>query len=232
MASGIGARLYNLWRGFLSLWVSDLEKGHPEIAYENAINAMVEKFAALKKATAGIIRRRDDLTARLESARTELKQVEVDLGAALATDQKDLGLVLIQKKQALVEQIAELEAELSQAVGDADGAKASLLQVQGEIGKLKAEKDRMLGKLASAQARVRIQEQLEGLSVDAEVKALEGVRDHIKTTVAEANLGQELGSSDLDTRLAKLRQSAGSVTAGDEWEKLKAARAQGAQRTL
>ncbi|MBK6848814.1 MAG: PspA/IM30 family protein [Proteobacteria bacterium] len=232
MASGIGARLYNLWRGFLSLWVSDLEKGHPEIAYENAINAMVEKFAALKKATAGIIRRRDDLTARLESARTELKQVEVDLGAALATDQKDLGLVLIQKKQALVEQIAELEAELSQAVGDADGAKASLLQVQSEIGKLKAEKDRMLGKLASAQARLRIQEQLEGLSVDAEVKALEGVRDHIKTAVAEANLGQELGSSDLDTRLAKLRQSAGSVTAGDEWEKLKAARAQGAQRTL
>lgn len=232
MGIGVVARLYNLWRGFLSLWVSDLEKGHPEIAYENAINGMVEKFAALKKATASIIRRRDELTARLESARQEQQQVGVDLTAALATDQKDLGVVLIQKQQALLQQLAEIEGELGQASSDAEGAKASLLQVQSEIGKLKAEKDRMLAKLASAQARMRIQDQLEGLSVDAEVKALEGVRDHIKTVVAEANLGQELGNSDLDTRLAKLRQSAGAVTAGDEWEKLKATRAQSAQRTL
>ena len=27
------ARLANLWSGFISLWVSDVEKAHPEIAY-------------------------------------------------------------------------------------------------------------------------------------------------------------------------------------------------------
>jgi hypothetical protein len=31
-------RLANLWKGFLSLWISGIEKEHPEIAYENAIN--------------------------------------------------------------------------------------------------------------------------------------------------------------------------------------------------
>ena len=35
----------------------------------------------------------------------------------------------------------------------------------------------MLAKMQSAQARIQIQEQLEGLSVDAEVKALDNVRD-------------------------------------------------------
>ena len=30
------SRLANLWRGFISLWISDVEKHHPEIAYENA----------------------------------------------------------------------------------------------------------------------------------------------------------------------------------------------------
>ena len=35
----------------------------------------------------------------------------------------------------------------------------------------------MLAKMESAKARVRIQEQLDGLSVDAEVKALDNVRD-------------------------------------------------------
>ena len=35
------ARIGNLWKGFLSLWIADIEKDHPEIAYENAINGMV-----------------------------------------------------------------------------------------------------------------------------------------------------------------------------------------------
>ena len=49
MSSGIFARLGNLWKGFVSLWISDIEKEHPEIAYENAIGAMVGKYAQLKK---------------------------------------------------------------------------------------------------------------------------------------------------------------------------------------
>ena len=35
------SRFGNLWRGFLSLWISDFEKQHPEISYDNAINYMV-----------------------------------------------------------------------------------------------------------------------------------------------------------------------------------------------
>ena len=223
---GFFSRLANLWRGFLSLWISGIEQKHPEIAYENAINSMVVKYTQLKKATAAIIRRREDVTSRLEKARKELAQVERDLETAVSTDQKDLGVVLIQKKSSLATEIAELEAELGQAVKDAETAKASLVQVQAEIGKLKAEKDRMLAKMASAQARIKIQEQLDGLSVDAEVKALDNVREHIKNTVSEAKLGDELKESDLDTRLAKLRASSGEVTANDEWEKLKAAKTQ------
>ncbi len=64
--------------------------------------------------------------------------------------------------------------------------------MQAEIRKLKAERDSMLAKMQSAQARIKIQEQLDGLSVDAEVKALDNVREHIKTTIAEANLGREM----------------------------------------
>ena len=226
MADGFFSRLANLWRGFLSLWISGVEANHPEIAYENAINSMVMKYTQLKKATAAIIRRREDVTARLQKAQTDLAQVSKDLEVAVSTDQKDLGVVLIQKKNALTTEVAELQAELGQASTDAETAKASLVQVQSEIGKLKAEKDRMLAKMASAQARIKIQEQLEGLSVDAEVKALDNVREHIKNTVAEANLGDELKQNDLDTRLQKLRAQSGDVVASDEWEKLKAAKAQ------
>ena len=218
-------RLGNLWRGFISLWISDVEKKHPEIAYENAINSMVEKYAQLKRATAAIIRRRDDVGARLKDRSAELAQVDADLTTAVETNQQDLGLVLVQKQKALQATVAELTAELQQAVGDADSAKASLLQVQSEIQKLKAEKDNMLAKMASAEARVRVQEQLDGLSIDAEVKALDNVRTHIKETIAQAKLGQELGETDIDSKLKKLRQQSGEVTAKAEWERLRNASA-------
>jgi phage shock protein A len=227
------SRVRNLWRGFLSIWISDVEKKHPEIAYENAINSMIEKYTKLKQATAAIIRRREEIDARLKDKTRELAQVEADLNVAIETNQQDLGLVLIQKQKALNEEVEGLRVEHQQALSDADSAKASLMQVQGEIKKLKAEKDQMLAKMASAEARLRIQEQLEGMSVDGEVKALDNVRTHIKNTIAQANLNKELGETDLDARLRMLRSQTGEVTAKSEWERLQAARAAAkAQKTI
>lgn len=219
------ARLANLWQGFVSLWLTDVEKRHPDIAYQNAIDSMIGKYDKLKMATASILRRREDISARLDKARRELTAVETDLNAALATDQDNLAVVLIQKKNALDAAIAELTAESEQASADAEDAKGSLIQVKNEIQKLKDEKDRMLAQMASAEARVKIQNQLEGLSVDAEVRALDNVREHIKNTVAQAKMGQELRDSDLDVQLSKLRQSSGSVTARQQLDELKRARA-------
>lgn len=223
--NAIFARLANLWTGFISLWVSDVEKAHPEIAYQNAIASMIEKYTQLKAATGSIIARRQEITSRLESAERELVAVAADLETALATNQDDLAVVLIQKKNALDTAISELRADATQATADADSAKDSLMQVKSEIEKLKAEKDRMLAQMHSAQARLKIQGQLDGLSVDAEVQALGAVRDHIKSQVAQASLGSELHNSDLDVRLNKLRQSSGSVTAKAQLDAMKQARA-------
>jgi phage shock protein A len=230
---GFFGRLANLWRGFVSLWISDVEKKHPEIAYENAINSMIEKYSQLKHATAAIIRRREDITARLGAKQRELTQVEADLQTAVDSNQQDLGLVLIQKQKALADEVAGLKTDMQTAVADADSAKASLVQVQAEIKSLKAEKDNMLAKMASAEARMRIQNQLDGLSVDNEVKALDNVREHIKNTIAEANLGKELGESDLDNRLKALRAQTGEATSKSEWERLRNAQAAKAgQKTM
>lgn len=222
---GFFARLGNLWKGFMSLWISDLEKDHPEIAYENSINSMIEKYTALKKATAAIIRRREDIEGRLRKQSAELEQVSADLNTAVDTNQDELALVLISKKNALEADVAELNGELGQAKNDAEDAKRSLLSVQAEINKLRAEKDRMLAKMESAKARIKVQEQLEGLSVDAEVKALENVRGHINNLAAEAKLGKELAEGSLDGKLAELRRQTGDVTARKQLDELKAKKA-------
>jgi phage shock protein A len=149
--------------------------------------------------------------------------VTAQLNAALATSQDDLALVLIQKKNALDEGIQGLDADFVEADKDAEEAKASLLDMKSEIDRLKAEKDRMIAKFQSAQARLHIQESLDGLSIDAEVQALAGVREHIKGRVAEAKLGSELRESDLDQRLKSLNRSAGAVTARAQLEQMKKA---------
>ena len=128
--NAIFARLANLWTGFISLWVSDVEKAHPEIAYQNAIASMIEKYTQLKAATGAIIARRQDITSRLEAQERELASVAADLETALATNQDDLAVVLIQKKNALDAAIAELRVEAEQATTDADNAKDSLMQVK------------------------------------------------------------------------------------------------------
>ncbi len=236
MAEGGGffTRLSNLFHGFLNLWISDVEKEHPEIAYENAIGSMIEKYTKLKRATAAIIRRRDEIQERFGTQSSELAQVSQDLDVAVQTGKDDLALILIQKKNLLEKEVADLRGELDTAAKDADSAKAALIQVQAEIKKLQAEKDNMLAKMESAKARVRIQEQLDGLSVDAEVKALDNVRTHIKNTIAQANLGKELAESSLDARLASLRAQSGEVTARNQLDELKAKMAakKAAQKTM
>jgi phage shock protein A len=222
---GVISRIANLWKGFLSIWISDIEKEHPEIAYENAINSMVTKYARLKSATAAIIRRREEIDERYQAATKELAQTEAELNTAVSTNQDDLAVILIQKKNQLTNDIADMKTEMETAKNDADSAKTSLLSVQTEIRKLKAERDTMLAKMQSAQARINIQEQLDGLSVDEEVKALDTVRTHIKNTIAEANLGKELADSSLDSRLSKLRTEVGDVQAREELAAMKARKA-------
>jgi len=222
---GFFKRLANLWRGFLSIWISDIEKEHPEIAYENAINSMIEKYSKLKTATAAIIQRRESIDGRYQKATRDLAETEAQLNAAVETNQDDLAVVLIQKKGELTRDLAELRTDLDTSQKDADSAKSSLLTVQAEIKNLKAERDSMLAKMQSAQARIRIQDQLDGLSVDAEVKALDNVREHIRTRIAEANLGRELSESSLDTRLQTLKTQAGEVQARQQLAELKAKKA-------
>jgi len=222
---GLISRLSNLWKGFLSIWISDIEKEHPEIAYENAINSMVTKYARLKSATAAIIRRREEIDERYQAATKELAQTEAELNTAVSTNQDDLAVILIQKKNQLTNDITDMKSEMETAKNDADSAKTSLLSVQTEIRKLKAERDTMLAKMQSAQARINIQEQLDGLSVDEEVRALDTVRTHIKNTIAEANLGKELADSSLDSRLSKLRSEVGDVQAREELAAIKARKA-------
>ena len=236
---GFFDRLANIWRGFLSLWVSDIESRNPEAVYEAAIDERVRKHRELKKAVSGIVYLRNKLSTELETKERELKEVMTQLPVAIEEGEDEVALVLIQKKDELTSQIETLSDELKKVSDQAEEAKSGLLSFQSEIEKLKREKEQMLAKKANAEARITIQETLDGLSTEADVKALDNVREHISKLQAEADIGSEIQGDSLDAKLQRIKEKAANSSARTQLEEMKKqmaarrqAQAEGVKKTI
>ncbi len=82
----------------------------------------------------------------------------------------------------------------------------------------------MLARLANAKARLRLQETLNGLAPDADIQALEGVRDHINQLVTETQVGRDLGDRELDQRLGRIREAEADASQRAQLAELKRTR--------
>ena len=82
----------------------------------------------------------------------------------------------------------------------------------------------MMAKMENAEARIQIQETLSGLSMQADIKALDNVRDHIDRLQAEADVSTEIGDAEIGRKLDRIKKAAGTATARAQLEALKKAR--------
>ncbi len=228
---GFFDRLGNIWRGFLSLWISDIESRNPEAVYEAAIDERVRKHKELKKAVSGIVYLRNKISNELEEKERELREVMQQIPVAVEEGEDEVALVLIQKKDELTSQIEGLSVELEKIKGQAEESKSALIQFQAEIERLKREKDEMIARKANAEARIKITETLDGLSTEADIKALDNVRTHIGKLQSEADLGSEIRGGSLDAKLKKIKDRAANSSAKNQLEEMKrqSAAARGAE---
>jgi len=222
---GLLSRIYNLWRGFLSIFVGNLEEKHPEIAYENAINSMTEKYAKLKSAAAGLIKNRTKLESRIKTAENELNELAMQIEVAVERNEDEVAVLLLEKQEAVQADLDAAKADLLQAAKDAESAKESLNAIRGEIDKLKTERDRVVAQIKDAEARKQIQEQLDGLSVDDDMKALDNVREYADRVRAEVQIGDEINENSLEGKLKEIKAATTSSRAQAKLAALKAKRA-------
>ena len=198
------ARMRSLFRGLFGSWVRDREHQAPEVVYEQAIAERVRQYRELKDAVAGILYMRNKLESEIVDRRAEIARLHDDVRRAVRRGEEETSLSLIAHKQALFEDLERAERELDQVRVQAEEAKTNLGRFREEIRSLVREKGRMLATLANARARRRLQSAIEGLSVDAEMDALENVREHISRAVMHGQVNQELGE-DGDAFRVKLR---------------------------
>jgi phage shock protein A len=218
---GFFGRLANVWNGFLGLFISDLETNNAEAVYESAIEGRIKKHRELKKAVSGIVYLRNKLSTELEEKKATLAQIQPQIPIAVEEGEDEAALVLIQKKDELTGAIVEIQAELEKVSVQAEEAKTGLVAFQGEIEKLKREKHEMMAKKANAEARIQIQETLDGLSTDADIRALDNVREGIDKLQAEADVGAELSDTNLDSKLDEIKQKTASASARNQLDEMK-----------
>ena len=218
---GFFARVTNVWNGFWALFVSDLESNNAEAVYEAAIEERIKKHRELKKAVSGIVYLRNKLQTELEEKQASLKDIQAQIPIAVEEGEDEAALVLIEKKDQLSTSIVEIQLELEKLSAQAEDAKSGLVTFQGEIEKLKREKHEMLAKKANAEARIQIQETLDGLSTDADIRALDNVREGIDKLQAEADVGAELTESDLDSKLAEIKEKTTAASARNQLDEMK-----------
>ena len=218
---GFLARLRSLVGGMFRRWVRDREHSSPEIVYEQAIGERVRQYRDLKSAVAGILYLRAKLESEISERRVEIARLHDDARRAVRRGKDDISLTLIAQKQQLFEELERAEEELRVVKDQAEEAKANLVRFREEIRSLVREKGRMLATLANAKARRRLQVAIEGLSTDAELDALEGVREYVTRLTMEGDIDKELGDSGLRTRLREFRDEARIQSARSELEQLK-----------
>jgi len=209
-------------RGSIGSWIRGREAENPRAVYENAISERVKQYRELKEAVAGILYMRNKLEGEIAERRGELGRTVDDLKRAVRRSDDELALRLVSRKQSLEEDLQHAERELESVRDEAEEAKVNLVRFREEIRSLEREKGRMIASLANAKARRRIQEALAGISVDADMRALETVREHVARASTERILDGELeGMVGLDSRLRAIRDEARQDAAQLELDELK-----------
>lgn len=220
--SGPLARLWNVVAGRFTVWVRERENRSPRAVYEQAIAQRIAHYEHLKQAVAGILYVRAKLEGEIGDRRVELARLHDDLKRAVRKGDDDLATTLVLHKQRLLEDLERAEGELRRLRDEAEEAKENLLRFREEIRALEHEKGRALALVAGAQARRRVRVALEGLSVEADVRALEGVREHVACLVSESALDRELAQAGgMPARLREIREEARVEAARRELDEIK-----------
>ena len=220
---GFFQRLRSLLRGVFGTWIRDREHENPRAVYESAIHERMKHYAQLKQAVAGILYMRNKLQAEIRERRTEVLRVHEDIDHAVRRGDDEVALALISHRDSLQEDLERSEGELDAVRNEIDAARKNLVSFRSEIRALEREKLRMLATLASSRARRRIQDALQGLSVEGDMRALESVREHIGRLEAEGRVDLEVEDGGLQKRMKQIRAEARMEGTRRELEEMKRA---------
>ena len=151
----------------------------------------------------------------LEEKQRKLAEIDPMVQVAVQSGEEEAALVLLEEKQVLTERISTLEPEIVNYQSQVDEMTTALRSFQGEIEKLRREKEEMVSRKANAEAQLQIQDTLGSVSTNTQNQGLANVREQIErmsvdadleTTSARRVVTEKLSRSRAQAQLAALKQ--------------------------
>ena len=200
---GFFDRISNVFKGKASNAVSNIEKNNPEAVYEAAITERTKQYAELKSAAAELVMLRDKTRDKLATNEREMATVEPAEMIAVQEGEEEAALALLEQKQRLESEITTQRRDLEDYTARATETTDGLRAFQAEISKIKREKTAMHSRTSNAEARLDIQNSLEGISTDASTAGLANVRESIGRMAAGADIDSPIPARVSQANLAQ-----------------------------
>jgi phage shock protein A len=212
--------------GFFTGKISSIEENNPEIVYENAIQERLKKYKELRIAVSGIVALREKIEVTLKQDEESLSILDEEIEVAMNDGDEELALSLLETKEALEIKVSSGSADLEKYREQSKTATETLNAFQSDIKRLKQEKEQVVAKAQTAEARIKIQDTLSGMSLDADVQALVNVREQVEKKQAEADIGAELNNNSVEKRLDGIKAKTSKSRAQKRLAEMKAKRAE------
>jgi len=214
-------RIANLISGFFNSLLGGIEKSNPELVYEQAIDNKITQHNKLRKAVASLTMMRNKTLNSLEEERSKLEEINLYLESSLSENDDESSVMLLEQKNETEDRLLILEKEFSIIDEQTNDAMQSLASHREEIDKLKREKSFKLAQHKAAELKNQAFEQINGISEDADSKAIENIREEIDSEVAKANLNSEMNKNSYSFKMKALKTNSSKLKAQKQLEALK-----------
>lgn len=219
-------RIANLITGFFNVLIGGVERSNPALVYEQAIDNKIKKHNKLRKAVANLTMMRNTTQASLQEEKDRLNEVESYLEAAMDDGDDDSALMLLEQKNECEDRLQQLENEYETISSQTDEAMESLQNHRNEIDKLKRERNFKLAQHRAAELKNQAYEEINGISEDADSKAIDNIRKQIDSEIAQADMNSEINNGSHATKMRKLKVRSSKLKALKQLEEMKAKKQQ------
>ncbi len=204
---GLLDRISRLMRANVNDMVSKAED--PEKILEQAVIDMQEDLVQLRQAVAGAIATQKRSEQQYNKAVQDEASWQQKAQLALSKGDEALAREALVRKRTYTDTAAALKGQLDSQVGQIDGLKRNLIQLESKISEAKTKKDMLKSRSAAAKATEQLQGAVGKIDTNSSMAAFERMEEKVLQQEARSQAMAELAGTSLDGQFAELTAGAG-----------------------
>lgn len=194
-------RLLRVIRGFFGRFISGVEQRNPEVLLENAVQDELSNLKKLQVAAAKTMAYEKMLTNDAAEKRKLVAARERQARELAARGQREAALQVIQQKQEIQNQLAEIEGRLESARRNSEEMERAFRDQEKRYNEVVRERAALLEEHQRARALQTANEARAQISLSDSSRDLEKARQAVRQSLYEAEAVGELGTSEVERQI-------------------------------